>query len=73
MDVNRLPKLTPDRRPILTPLDGRVLVTCGIAWHGGQAASERALKERCSERAACDGQVRLLNRQLSLPVSMISQ
>ena len=29
----------------------------------------RALKERCSERAACDGQVRLLNRQLSLLIT----
>ena len=40
---------------------------------GDAEPSERALKERCSERATCDGQVRLLNRQLSLPVSMISQ
>jgi hypothetical protein len=47
----------------------------GVALNGFLTllcASERALKERCSERAACDGHVRLLNRQLSLPVSMIA-
>jgi hypothetical protein len=51
-----------------------VLIPLGTgAWHGGQAASERALKERCSERAAYAGQGRLLKRQLSFPVSMMSQ
>ena len=40
---------------------------------GKQAASERAFMERRSERAACGGQARLLNRQLSLPVSTMSQ
>ena len=62
--VNRHRIGTPDRRPKRT-----------LFGHekGKQAASERAFMERRSERAACGGQARLLNRQLSLPVSTMSQ
>jgi hypothetical protein len=68
--VNRLTKLTPDRRPKLTPLDVALTAALAPAELVGVAQPGRA---RVGEEAFAEDQARFLKRQLSLPVSTMSQ
>ena len=75
MGVNRRRTLTPDRRPILTPLSALMLPA-----EAGAAERERSSgglgRRRAVDRGLSDcrdDQARCLNRQLSLPVSTMSQ
>src|SRR5271170_42152 len=68
--VNRRAKLTPDRRPKLTPvwLARRVALAPAELVGVVEPGRARWREERCLE-----GQARFLKRQLSLPVSTMSQ
>ena len=69
-DVNRRAKLTPDRRPKLTPLLACTGVALAPAELVGVVEPGRA---RWVEERPLEGQARFLKRQLSLPVSTMSQ